>query len=81
MGLFPRCERFSIRRSVPSRFYRAYDVYDWENVGFVATGPAAEQEGVLFDTTLPGNDNGGHVYGEGLTDEEKMALLEYLKTL
>ena len=65
----------------PPRFYRAYDVYDWGNVGFVASGPDAEREGVLFDTALPGNSNAGHYYGADLTLDEKAALLEYLKTL
>jgi len=40
----------------------------------------------LFDTTLPGNSNAGHEYGTGkygpaLTDEERWALIEYIKTL
>jgi hypothetical protein len=34
-----------------------------------------------FDTTLPGNDNGGHLFGTDLTPADKTALLEYLKTL
>ena len=65
----------------PSRFFRAYDVYDWGNIGFVAVGPEAEREGVLFDTTLVGNSNAGHTYGAELREDEKNALLEYLKTL
>jgi mono/diheme cytochrome c family protein len=65
----------------PSVFYRAYDVYDWENVGFVSSGSAAEAEGVRFDTTLRGNANRGHLYGVTLTTKERVALLEYLKTL
>jgi mono/diheme cytochrome c family protein len=65
----------------PTRFYRSYDVYDWDRVGFVATGPDAEREGVLHDTTLRGNSNRGHTYGAELTADQKRALLEYLKTL
>ena len=65
----------------PSVFFRGYDVYDWNDVGFIATGSDAEREGVRFDTSLPGNGNGGHVYGADLTPEDKTALLEYLKTL
>ena len=34
-----------------------------------------------FDTALPGNGNAGHEYGVGLPDDEKTALIEYLKTL
>jgi len=65
----------------PSLFFRAYDVYNWDDVGFIASGPDAEREGVSFDTALPGNGNAGHVYGADLTPEDKAALLEYLKTL
>jgi mono/diheme cytochrome c family protein len=36
---------------------------------------------VLLDTTKTGNGNGGHVYGTTLTDDERYALIEYMKTL
>ena len=64
----------------PRRFYRGYDVYDPDGVGFVHD--VAEENGTrffLFDTTLPGNGNGGHVYAVDLTDAEKDAIVEYLK--
>ena len=35
----------------------------------------------LYDTTLPGNSNAGHEYGTQLPEPERMALLEYIKTL
>ena len=35
----------------------------------------------LYDTTLPGNSNAGHEYGTPLSEPERMALLEYIKTL
>jgi hypothetical protein len=65
-------------------FYRGNDVYDPKNVGFVST--IAEQSGqkfFFFDTCQPGNGNGGHTgpaYGTDLSDQEKWALVEYLKT-
>jgi len=62
-------------------FYRGYDVYDQEKVGFVTTGPEAEQVGFLYDTSVPGNGNQGHLYGTDLPLEDKRALIEYLKTL
>ncbi|WP_394202527.1 di-heme-cytochrome C peroxidase [Marinagarivorans algicola] len=34
-----------------------------------------------FDTTLYGNSNSGHLFGTHLTEGEKWALIEYLKTL
>jgi len=65
----------------PKKFWRGYDVYDPVNVGFVATGEAAQRVGSPFDTTLRSNGNGGHVFGTTLPDMQKEALLEYLKTL
>jgi mono/diheme cytochrome c family protein len=65
----------------PRSFYRAYDVYDWQGVGFVSSGPEAEAEGVLFDTGVRGNGNDGHLYGATLTTKQREDLLEYLKTL
>jgi len=35
----------------------------------------------VYDTTVPGFGNGGHLYGDPLTAEERTALLEFLKTL
>jgi mono/diheme cytochrome c family protein len=64
----------------PAEFYRAYDVYDWTNVGFVSSGADAEREGVKFSTRERGNGSGGHVYGSALDAATKDALLEYLKT-
>ena len=65
----------------PAEFYRAYDVYDWDNVGFVSSGPDAQREGVRFDTRAKGNGNTGHMYGQGLPADQREDLLEYLKTL
>jgi len=64
----------------PAEFYRAYDVYDWTNVGFVSSGAEAEKEGVRYNTRDRGNSNGGHLYGASLDPASKTALLEYLKT-
>jgi mono/diheme cytochrome c family protein len=64
----------------PARFYVAYDVYDWRAVGFVSSGPEAEAQGVLFDTAVRGNGNGGHTYGRDLSVPDREALIEYLKT-
>src|SRR5690606_19989437 len=64
----------------PAAFYRAYDVYDWERVGFTAEGPEAEAHGVRFDTALRGNGNAGHTYGRDLRPADRDAIIEYLKT-
>jgi mono/diheme cytochrome c family protein len=62
-------------------FYRGYDVYDPQVVGFKTSGPEAEREGWKEDTAERGNGNQGHTYGTDLPDDDKNALLEYLKTL
>ena len=66
----------------PQVFYRGYDVFDQDNVGYVST--IAEEQGKTYfqyDTHEPGNGNGGHLYGTDLAEDAKEALLEYLKTL
>ncbi len=65
--------------SRPKVFYRGLPAYDYENVGFVSSGAVAERSGFRFDTTERGNGNQGHLYGIDLDEEEKKALIEYLK--
>ena len=68
----------------PQVFYRGNDVYDPQAVGFVSD--AAGRQGrqfFRFDTSVPGNGNRGHEgheYGTDLSEQQKAALLEYLKT-
>ncbi|MEO5739216.1 MAG: cytochrome c, partial [Vicinamibacterales bacterium] len=61
-------------------FYRGYDVYDWQKVGFVSEGTDAERDGVRFETTVRGNSNAGHLYGRDLPAADREALIEFLKT-
>ncbi len=35
----------------------------------------------VYDTSMSGRGNGGHTYGDKLSEEERMAVIEYLKTL
>jgi hypothetical protein len=66
----------------PAQFYRGNDVYDPVKVGFVADVAGANGSKFFqYDTSLPGNGNGGHLYGTTLSAPEKTALVEYLKTL
>ena len=62
-------------------FYRGYDVYDPDKVGFIAEGAEAEKVGFKYDTSVPANGNQGHLYGTDLPTKDKTALIEYLKTL
>ena len=65
----------------PKQFIRGYDVYDQRKAGFVYDTAEAKTAGFLYDTAVPGNGNGGHLYGTKLSDDQKMDLIEYMKTL
>ncbi|MDX2151990.1 MAG: hypothetical protein SFV54_14725 [Bryobacteraceae bacterium] len=65
----------------PALFWRGYDAYDYNDAGFVWAGPEAEKAGFRYDTSVPGNGRGGHLWGTTLPQNEKEDLLEYLKTL
>jgi mono/diheme cytochrome c family protein len=71
----------------PARFTRSYDTdraaYDarllgwkYEDTGRPPSGPRR-----VYDTTEPGRSNHGHTYGDHLSEAERMAVVEYLKTL
>jgi len=65
----------------PAVFFRGYDLFDQAKVGFVSDKATAEGEQFSrYDTSVPGNFNTGHVYGTTLSDEEKRAIVEYMKT-
>ena len=52
--------------------------YDPVKIGYVTRpGDVAVFE---MDTTKHGNGNGGHAYGAQLSEDERWALIEYLKT-
>lgn len=77
----------------PKRFTRSYKTgeadYDQENVGWKVTelasppgrGVSAFERRKVYDTTLPGRSNAGHTFGDVLSDDERAAVIEYLKTL
>ena len=70
------------REQRPATFYRGNNLLNSHDIGFVSD--LAQEKGlhfVLFDTRLLGNSNAGHLYGTNLTDQDKKAILEYLKTL
>ncbi len=66
----------------PATFYRGNNLLNSHDIGFVSD--LAQEKGlhfVFFDTRLPGNSNAGHPYGTDLSDQDKKAIIEYLKTL
>ncbi len=65
----------------PQSFYRGFDVFDQNKVGFISEGEEAQRVGFKYDISVPGNSNQGHIYGTDLPVKDKQALVEYLKTL
>jgi mono/diheme cytochrome c family protein len=73
----------------PAAFLRGFDIIDHVNGGFLAPAcdPAApprqgapRRRPLCYDTRLPGNGNGGHLYGTVLPAAAKADLLAYLRT-
>jgi mono/diheme cytochrome c family protein len=77
----------------PKYFTRSYGTakedYDQVKLGLKITVLDAEPSSSLsgfelrkiYDTTRPGLANTGHTYGDDFTDEERLEVIEYLKTL
>lgn len=79
-------------KSRPKLFTRSFKTdeaaYDKKKVGWqVQILDAMPKDGTAFerrkiyDTTQPGRGNLGHTFGDDLTDEQRWAVIEYLKTL
>jgi len=68
-----------------SFFYRGHGVFDQERVGIrTDVEQAGWRKSFRFNVTEPGNSNKGHSgprYGTDLSDDDKRALIEYMKTL
>lgn len=74
-----------VRNGGRNFFYRGHTVYDEKNVGFrTDVEEAGGRKAFRFVISEPGNSNQGHSgprYGTDLSDEDKWALIEYMKTL
>lgn len=55
--------------------------YDTQKMGWRYTVLTRKQDNETYDATLRGYGKNGHRYGDALTETERKALLEYLKTL
>ncbi|PXZ83737.1 hypothetical protein C0050_15710, partial [Pseudomonas aeruginosa] len=63
----------------PATFYTGSHEFDPSRVGYLtAPGP---DNAFLFDTHLEGNSNAGHDFAREYDESQRLALLEYLKTL
>lgn len=70
-------------RKRPVRWSRSGDSndYDEQQVGWRFTEEASRWGSAVYDTTRPGFGRQGHLYGDALSEGERTALLEFLKTL
>ena len=91
-GSVPTLEAVLNSRIRPAYWSRDFDhpTYDYSSVGWkytVEAGPAKAPEvstagaKQVYNTTLPGYGNYGHTFGDRLTETERKAVIEYLKTL
>jgi hypothetical protein len=64
-----------------SRFMVGSRVFDPKNVGFDTDESPFKTGAFMADpANANGNGNGGHEFGAGLTDDERWAIIEYMKT-
>ncbi len=92
-GSVPTLYNLLNSKTRPKVFTRSYATdggdYDEKNVGWKVTVPTAVDAKKLtpleyrkvYDTRKVGRSNGGHTYGDKLSEAERMAVIEYLKTL
>ena len=92
-GSVPTLYQVLNSKSRPGRFTRSYRTgeadFDAKRVGWKYTevGPMPDvklhphEERKIYDTAQPGRSNKGHTFGDDLTDAERWAVIEYLKTL
>lgn len=92
-GSVPTLSHVLNSKARPKLYTRSFKTgeadYDKERVGWKITElrespservPAIERRKV-YDTSKPGRSNAGHTYGDDLTDAERAAVVEYLKSL
>ena len=82
-GSVPTIEALLNSKLRPRYWQRDFDkpVYDYEKLGWVYEEKATPVKKKTYNTTIPGYGNNGHTFGDPLTDKERKAVIEYLKTL
>jgi hypothetical protein len=63
----------------PKKFALGARAYDPVKLGF-AVSTSCDQQDCIVDTTRTGDGNGGHLWGTDLSEADRTALLEYLKS-
>ena len=82
-GSVPTLEGVLNSKLRPKYWSRDFDnlQYDYENVGWKYTTQDAPGGTTVYNTDLHGYGNYGHYFGDHLTNKERKAIIEYLKTL
>src|SRR5258708_30584808 len=82
-GSVPTLEALLNSKLRPTYWSRDFNnlQYDYDRVGWKFAREAAPSGTTVYNTTLPGYGNYGHTFGDKLTDKERKAVIEYLKTL
>jgi mono/diheme cytochrome c family protein len=81
-GSVPTVYELLNSKARPERWTRSGDSrdYDYAHLGW-KYDPEPKSKKWTFDTSEPGYGNQGHYFGDKLTEEERWAVIEYLKTL
>jgi hypothetical protein len=79
----PNLETLLNSKARPAYWERNFDKpeYDYENVGWRYVSREKQTNKSTYNTTLKGYGNHGHTFGDKLSNEERSAVMEYLKTL
>lgn len=82
-GSVPTLEVLLNSKLRPMYWSRSFDKpqYDYEKVGWKFTVESKSGSTSTYNTTLPGYGAYGHYFGDALSDKERKAVIEYLKTL
>ncbi len=82
-GSVPTIEAVLNSKLRPKYWSRDFDnpVYDYEHIGWTYTTNDKPGGKKIYNTTLPGYGNGGHYFGDELSNEDRHAVIEYLKTI
>ena len=90
-GSVPTVELLLNSEARPQYWTRSFDSTDYDTQGLgwnyeeLEAGHESESDlqarKKIYDSTLQGYGNGGHIFGDGLSAKERGAVIEYLKTL
>jgi mono/diheme cytochrome c family protein len=82
-GSVPNLEALLNSKLRPKFWSRNFEQpqYDYEKIGWKHKPETKGGSTSTYDTTIPGYGNYGHYFGDALTEAERKAVIEYLKTL